>query len=154
VQLIERDVLETLQLQRETQMRLREVGGANSKLHARLRMYVDIVSNGLPLLPQVPRCHAHPLRLQHFEIEVLDVVDVVVSKLKRFNANDVSDIAAMIELERVPHAPLVERFRSALDLAVDFRAHQVPLYIANLNRVERDFLDVAETAFELPGWVD
>jgi hypothetical protein len=67
-------ILETLQLQRETQMRLREVGGANSKLHARLRMYVDIVSNGLPLLPQVPRCHAHPLRLQHFEIEVLDVV--------------------------------------------------------------------------------
>lgn len=60
----------------------------------------------------------------------------------------------MIDLERVPHARLIERFQSALDLAVDFRADEVPRYIANLNRVERDFFAVAETTFELPGWVD
>ncbi|HEX5660845.1 MAG TPA: DUF6036 family nucleotidyltransferase [Polyangiales bacterium] len=148
------DILETLALGPEVQKRLREIAGADSKLYDRLRMYVDIVSNGLPLLPQVPQCHAHPLVLQHFELEVLDVVDVVVSKLKRFSANDVSDISAMIDLEHVPHMRLVDRFRSALDLAIDFRADQVPLYIANLNRVERDFFGVDESSFELPGWVE
>jgi hypothetical protein len=146
------DVLETLDLDQEAQRRLREVGGADSKLHDRLRMYVDIVSNGLPLLPQVPCCHIHPLALRHFELEVLDVVDVVVSKLKRFSANDRSDIGAMIDLDLVPHARLLERFRSALDYAVDFRGDLVAGYIANLNKIERDYFDVAETTFELPSW--
>ena len=33
----------------------------------------------------------------HLTVHVLDVVDVVVSKLKRFSPNDVSDIRAMTE---------------------------------------------------------
>jgi hypothetical protein len=41
--------------------------------------------------------------LAHFRIEVLDVVDVVVSKLKRFHANDLRDIEAMVDRDLVPH---------------------------------------------------
>jgi hypothetical protein len=54
----------------------------------------------IPFLPQVPLWHSMPklsASLRHFEVEVLDVVDVIVSKLKRFNANDVSDIEAMVD---------------------------------------------------------
>jgi len=32
--------------------------------------------------------------LKHFELTTLDVVDVVVSKLKRFNSDDAGDVAA------------------------------------------------------------
>lgn len=148
------DVLETQELEPELKARLVEVAGLNSRLHNRTRLYLDIVANGLPFLPQVPRCHLQPLALQHFELEVLDVVDVVVSKLKRFSASDSGDIAAMVDLDLVSHEALLSRFRSALDFAMDFRADQVGRYIRNLNRVERDYLAVEETEFELPGYVD
>ena len=50
-------------------------------------------------------------RLRHFDLEVLDAVDVVVSKLKRFNPNDRTDIEAMVERSLVPYARLLARFR-------------------------------------------
>jgi hypothetical protein len=53
----------------------------------------------------------------------LDVVDVAVSKLKRFHANDQADIGAMIARGLVSHERLVERFR------------------------------VEETEIELPSWI-
>jgi hypothetical protein len=85
---------------------------------------------------------------------VLDVVDVVVSKLKRFNANDQSDIDAMIERGLVPHDRLIDRFRAAVDEFMgDARAEDLPKYVANLHRVERDMLVVPETEIELPSWI-
>ena len=50
------------------------------------------------MLPHAPKWHAVavPLAANTLRIEALDVVDVVVSKLKRFHANDRSDISAMI----------------------------------------------------------
>jgi hypothetical protein len=129
----------------------------NSAMHARHRVYIDIVANGVPFLPRGPRFHAvEALKsLQHFEIVVLDIVDVVVSKLKRFSANDQSDIEAMIELGHVEHALLVSRVRSAVDSFVeDARAEeQLPRCIRNLHRVERDLFDAAESEIELPGWL-
>lgn len=86
-------------------------------------------------------------------IELLDhdVVDVVGSKLKRFSANDQADIDAMIQHGLVPHHALLDRFRSAVDVfACDARAEDLPKYVEHLHRVERDLLDVEETAIELP----
>lgn len=148
------DVLETLELTTDTKARLLEVGGEKSPLYRRLRMYIEIVSNGLPFLPQVPRCHLHTLELKHFEIEVLDVVDVVVSKLKRFSANDIGDIKAMVDLSMVTHDTLIERFQRALDFCVDSRGEDVYGYIANLHRVERDYFDDEQTRFDLPSWLE
>jgi hypothetical protein len=92
--------------------------------------------------------------LSHFEVHVLDVVDVVVSKLKRFNAIDQNDIDAMIELDLVPHDRLVERFESAVDwFSSDARADDLPGYVANLNVVETEYLLVEPTDIELPSWV-
>lgn len=150
------DVLQTVDLSSETRARLVAVAGRDSALYTRHRCYLDIVANGLPLLPQIPRWHALPTlteSLQHFDIEVLDVVDVVVTKLKRFNANDVSDIAAMIERNLVSHGALVGRFQNAIDFAMDARADDIPQYVCNLQRLERDEFGVAETVFDLPNWI-
>jgi hypothetical protein len=147
------DVLETDEISQATRAQLIALAGENTTLHKRHRVYIDIVGNGIPFLPRRPNYHFVPAlsTLVHFEVSVLDVVDVVVSKLKRFHANDQSDIQAMIDGEHVPHEKLIERFRTAVDWWTgDPRADQLPRYLKNLNRVERDFFGVAETSIELP----
>ncbi|MFS8070703.1 MAG: hypothetical protein ACMG6S_30425, partial [Byssovorax sp.] len=82
------------------------------------------------------------------------VVDVVVSKMKRFSANDQSDVQAMIDRDLVPPAQLVSRFRAAVDVfSGDARAEDLPCYVRRLHRVERDMLGVPETDIELPDWI-
>jgi uncharacterized nucleotidyltransferase DUF6036 len=151
------DVFETTDLTDEVKRRLVALAGSGSALHRRRNLYLDIVANGVPFLPHVPIWH--PVlelngALEHLDLAVLDVVDVVVSKLKRFNANDQSDIDAMIVRELVPHERLIDRFRAAVDeLIGDARAPDLPKYVANLHRVERDMLLVPETEIELPSWI-
>jgi hypothetical protein len=151
------DVLETLDLNDETKTRLLAVAGKNSDVHVRQRLYLEIVPSGLPFLAQVPRWH--PLSelnqsLRCFDLVVLDVVDVVVSKLKRFSPNDASDIAAMVDRGLVIHGDLIRQFRSAVDAySMDARAPDLPKYVTRLHQVERDLLSVDETEIELPGWI-
>jgi hypothetical protein len=120
-------------------------------------MFVEFVSQGLPFLAQKPvwrSCPELDASLRHFSICVLDVVDVVVSKLARFHADDRTDLQAMIALGLVAHDALIARFEAAKDIRQDTSyADDLPKYIANLNRVERDYLGVAESAIELPSWV-
>ncbi len=150
------DVLETSALSDDTRAQLLQLAGKGTALHTRHKLYVDIVAGGLPFLPQGPRWIPLVLDppLEHFDVAFLDVVDVVVSKLKRFSANDRSDIAAMIERELVPHSELVKRFSSAAKwFEMDARAPQeLPKYIRHLNQIERDELGVPETSIELPSW--
>jgi len=151
------DVLRTSEITPEVDQQLITIAGKGSKLAKRHRLYLEVVSSGLPFLPQKLNCHemtALNAALSNFEIEALDVVDVVVSKLKRFNANDRTDIGQMVDLGLVPHARLLERFRSAFDcFAHDARASDLPKYVANLHQVERDMLGVTPTDIELPGWI-
>ena len=150
------DILETAELVAEARDHLLELAGEHTSLHKRHRLYIDIVSNGLPFLPHSPKYH--PVQslasLLNFEVFTLDVIDVVVSKLKRFHANDQADIIAMIEADHVPHAKLIERFRSAVDVFLgDSRSDELPRYVRNLNRIERDQFGVDATEFEFPEWV-
>ncbi len=151
------DVLETASITGEIKKALLAVAGKGTKLHTRHGIYVDVVASGLPFLPHGPMWHALTElngTLRVFEVEVLDVVDVVVSKLKRFHADDQSDVKAMVDRDLVPHAVLVERFRSAADVfSGDARAEDLPRYVRNLHRVERDLYGVAESEVELPAWV-
>ena len=151
------DVLETDDVTAHVKQRLLDLAGKDSELHRKHRIYVDIVLNGVPFLPQKALYHpqtAFNATLRHLELEVLDVVDVVVAKLKRFHANDRSDIEAMVERNLVPHGRLVTRFEEAVDyFSGDARAEDLPAYVRNLNTVERDFLGVATTCVELPGWI-
>src|SRR5712692_9861631 len=78
------DILETALLTAEIKDRLTKLAGPDSELHDRHRIYIDFVAPGLPFLPHVPLYHpliALNRRLSNFEIEALDVVDTVVSKL-------------------------------------------------------------------------
>jgi hypothetical protein len=60
----------------------------------------------------------------------------------------------MVDLDLVPHERLIERFRAAVDeFSGDARADQLPAYVANLHRVERDMLGVAESDIDLPSWI-
>lgn len=151
------DVLDTAILTGETKERLLAMAGKKTMLHARHLIYLDIVENGLPFLPRPPQWHPLPelnASLRTFEISVLDVVDVVVSKLKRFHADDQSDVGAMIDRDLVTHARLVSRFRSAVEVfSMDARAYDLPRYVRNLHRVERDMLGVPETEIDLPEWI-
>lgn len=148
------DVLQTSDLSSETKQRLLNLAGRDTEIHKRRRLYIDVVSGGLPFLPQRPDWTHLNLELEHFELSVLSVVDVVVSKLKRFNANDISDIEAMIARDLVPHDMLIERFNLAANMAAyDARAEDLPKYVENLHQVERDMLTVPESDIELPSWV-
>jgi hypothetical protein len=152
------DVLETDDLTVHVKKRMLDLAGEGSELHRKHGLYIDVVSSGIPFLPQGALYHpqaALNAALSHFELEVLDIVDVVVAKLKRFHANDRSDIEAMVERDLVPHGRLVARFEEAVDYFVcDARAEDLPKYVRNQHAVERDFLGVEETDVELPGWID
>jgi hypothetical protein len=151
------DVLETSELAGITRERLLLLAGKGSDLHKRWRMYLEIVASALPFLPQSPAWRGISelnAELRHFSVDVLDVVDVVVSKLKRFKPNDVSDIEAMVDRDMVPHDKLILRFTSAVEsYSMDSRAHDLPAYVGNLNRVERDMFGLAPTEIDLPPWV-
>jgi len=148
------DIFETTELDASTQRHLIEVAGFGTKLHSRRAMYIDIVKNGVPFLPHVPEWHALPAinaRLTKLELRVLGIVDVVVSKLKRYNPDDQSDIEAMIDRGLVSHQRLVSRFVAAVDeFSGDARAADLPKYLSHLHRVERDMLGVPESEIELP----
>ena len=150
------DILETAEILPDTKARLLKLAGRGTELHLRHRHYLEFVPGGLPLLRQNPLWHSHArmrARLRHFEIEVLDVVDVVVSKLKRLHADDASDIEAMVERGLVPHSSLLECFRDAVDFhALGAGADDVARCLANLHWLERDVLGVTETEIELPDW--
>jgi hypothetical protein len=124
------DVLETTSLTDEIKTRLLAIAGKDSRLFDRHRFYLEIIASGIPFLPHGPIWHplaALNADLERFRIEALDVVDVVVSKFKRAHAVDMDDIAAMVDAGTVPHARLIERFRSAVDLfSCDARASDLP----------------------------
>lgn len=151
------DVLETANLTEEIKTRLLTIAGERSPLFERHRLYLQVVAPGLPFLPQAPAWHtlaALNASLVHFEIEVLDVIDVVVSKFKRAHAVDMDDVAAMVDAGIVPHARLIERFRSAVDVfSCDARSSDLPKYVAALHRAERDYFGVPETDIELAVWI-
>jgi hypothetical protein len=151
------DVLETLQVTGAVKEKLAALAGKRTPLHKRTGLYLDIVIPGLPFLPHGPVFH--PQRklnegLRCFAIEALDVTDVVVSKLTRFNQNDADDARAMIDAGFVKHERLIERFNAAVDgFSLDSRAEDLPRYIKNLHRIERDMLRVPESHIKLPDWM-
>lgn len=151
------DVLETAELAGATKQHLLELAGRDSELARKHHLYIDPVPEGLAFLPRTPRWNPLPdvdAELTHFRVHVLDVLDVVVSKLKRWWATDRQDIDAMVQRGLVDHAKLVDRFRSAADrLADGAEARCLPDCLENLHTVERDMLVVDETPIELSSWV-
>jgi len=149
------DILETAAIAGDVRRELLALAGRGSVLAVKYRLYLDIVGHAIPFLPQRPNFKPAGLaRLKHFEVVVLDVTDVVVSKLKRFSANDAADIRAMAERGLLQPAALAARFQAAADaFSIDARAEDLPKYVRNLHSVERDFLGVPESDIRLADWL-
>ncbi|MFH1726165.1 MAG: DUF6036 family nucleotidyltransferase [Elusimicrobiota bacterium] len=149
------DVLESAEITPAVKTQLLELGGPKTSLSEKYRMYLEVVTQAILFWPQRPVFHpVRDLALKNFSVEVLDVTDVVVSKLKRLNQNDSDDIKAMSTRKLLDHGKLASRFESAVDMySMDARAEELDKYIANLNRVERDFLGVPESEIEKPDWM-
>jgi hypothetical protein len=150
------DVLETPELTPEVGGVLLRLGGKQSGLHLRHRMYLELLKAAFPFLPEGPLWH--PVRfdppLGRLHVEALDVTDVCVAKLARFHRTDRDDIAAMVERGLVEADHLALRFRSAVERwHFDARGDDLPRIIRNLHRVERDELGVEESEIELPAWL-
>jgi hypothetical protein len=152
------DILEAASLDAVTKASLLALAGKSTELHARHRMYLEVVGLGVPFLAHRPIWHPQrtiDAALHHFTIYALDVVDVVVSKLARFHSDDRADIQAMISSGLVTHGALAARFEAAKDIRQDSSyAYDLPKYVPNLHRVERDYLGVQESTIELPPWVE
>lgn len=151
------DVLQIGQLTAvEVVAALEKIAGVGSALAKRHRAYLDIVAPGAPFLPHPMQFHALEKlneKLRNFRVEVLDIVDVVVSKLKPFRAQDVDDIRHLADLGLIAPGKLVERFQSAVDYwSMDARVSQLPRYVENLHVVQRDLLGSEESSIELPRW--
>jgi hypothetical protein len=150
------DVLETAELTLEVKQELLRLAGRESELFLRHKLYIEFVGGGLPFLPPSPVwCDPPGLgTLEHFQILTLDIVDVVVSKLARFSAIDVSDIEAMVSRDLVPHDKLIERFRAAMNgFEMDARADRLPRFIERLHEVERDIFGIECTNIEIPAGI-
>jgi hypothetical protein len=149
------DILEADELTPAVRAQLLALAGPKSVLYGKYRMYIEVVLKAILFWPQSPSFHPIPvLTLKNFTVEVLDPTDIVVSKLKRLNQNDIDDIRAMAGKNLLDHKKLVSRFESAVDrFSADARAEDLPAYIRNLNRIERDFLGVPESRIELPEWM-
>lgn len=146
------DVLESKENTVAIKEQLLALAGKNTDLHAQFGMYVDVVFRALLFLPTKAQFHPLPgLSLKNFKIELLDVVDVVISKLSRFNNSDRNDIRAMADRGLIDHARLVKRFEAAaLWFSCDARAEDVPRYLKNFHTVERDMLALPLSEIELP----
>lgn len=148
------DVLAVTEFEPSIKAELLALAGRRSALHSSFGLFLDIVGNGLPFLPHAPLWHAHAMEIPSFTVKVLDIVDVVVSKLKPYRPGDIDDITAMTRRGLVPHARLLERFEGAkLELAHDARARDLYKVIENLHEVERDLFGLEPTEIELPSWV-
>jgi len=143
------DVLEVPSLDPATSERLRAVGGPGSPLHHGTGMYLDLVGLGVPLLPAEPLWHEYPMQLLHFDIYVLDVADVVISKLKRWSASD--HVRQMVERGFAKHPRLVERLNEVIRrFWFDARADLLPDMVARFHRAETDWFAIEPSAFALP----
>jgi hypothetical protein len=152
------DVIRSDAITEDVARRLLALAGKDTKLFERHRMYIELVHSGILFRRQKVEWiepAALNARLTNFHVEVMSVVDVVVSKLKRLHQNDLDDIAAMVDLELVTHEALIATFREAVDFTMDAKADDLPKFRANLHRVERDMFGIEEpTVIELPSWID
>ena len=55
------DVLETKELDAQTKQQLLAFAGRGTALHIKHRIYIDVVANGIPFLPQAPIWHRRSL---------------------------------------------------------------------------------------------
>ncbi len=103
------------------------------------------------MLPAQALWHPHDLFLSNFEIRILDLADVAVSKLKRWNADDREDIRAMIEGDHLERRHFLSRFQEVIErYRSDGRADLLRVMAQRFNQAEEDWFGVDGTPFHFP----
>jgi hypothetical protein len=153
------DILYAHPVDGQVKDRLLSLGGQGTVLATRHRVYIDVVTSGILMLPAQPKYIPIPdltARLTNFEVEALSIPDVVISKLKPFRPTDIADINAMILRGHITHDQFLSLFQSAVDRFADGATGtaKLPQIVQNFNQIERDSFGVEETEIELPPWVD
>jgi len=147
------DVLESAPINQALKEELLGLGGRGTTLAKRHDIYLDIVASGILFLPAATVYR--PLTelsesLACFEVEVMDIQDACITKLKRFNANDQADIAAMARLGLLDHLRFRDRFLSAIDhCRGQAFSDDYPKIVRRFNQVERDIFLVQESHINL-----
>jgi len=143
------DIIKTHQMSKELCDLLDELAGKGSPLHQKHRVYLDIVGPNVPMLPREPIWQPYTgVRLRNFRVSVLDIADVLVSKLKRFHGDDQDDIQAMIDNKALTHEHMLERFFLVIDrYRHDGQSRHLPKMAQRFNDIERDGFLVDETDF-------
>lgn len=140
------DILELSDAPKNISSALQKLAGKETRLAKQHALYLDIVMEALPLLPPKPIYHDHKLQLKNFKLKLLDITDVIVSKIKRFNPHDIEDINEICKLKLINQNKLLERFKLAIDAwKIDARQECFDNYIENFHVVQRDYLLVKET---------
>lgn len=152
------DFLEIDEISENAFKAILKLGGKGSPLSKKFRLFIEIVKRPIPFLPVKPNfvilTHLNK-KLKNFRVEVLEIVDVLVSKLKPYRPQDLEDIREMINRNLVDPDKFSKRFLLAKERwLMDARAHELKSYIENFHEVQRELLGVLETPIELPAWLD
>ena len=127
---------------------LSEVAGKGSDIHRLTGYYVDIVPPGWFPHAQGWGGRAVPIkvpRLRHINLKVLELHDLILSKLKRFGSGDREDIRSLCNRDDFDIATLRERYHQARQL-YDYDEREK--LDENFQIVEVEFLGEQPTRFE------
>jgi hypothetical protein len=128
--------------------RLSEDAGKGSELHRTTGYYLDIVPPGKFPQEWGWRSRAKSVELQgleHIELRVLELHDLILSKLKRFAGKDQEDIRALCERREFEVETLRSRYTQAR-LRYDYDEREK--LDANFRFIETEFLAHEPTDFE------
>jgi hypothetical protein len=147
------DVLESAPINQAIKQELLELGGKRTPLANRHGIYLDIVPSGILFLPGASVYHLLPelsAALACFDVQVMDITDACITKLKRFSGNDQADLAAMVKLGKLDHARFLDRFLSAIDYCRGQAfSDDYSKIVDRFHQTERDIFLVPETHIDL-----
>ena len=124
---------------------LHEHAGKDSRVHVDTGLYLDVVAAGLFLSEHGWQGRAHPFgeaNLERLRVYVLELHDLILSKVKRFNAKDQQDVEWLCYREELDIEILRERYRRARQLLDHDEKEKADV---NFNHIETAFLGLRPT---------
>lgn len=116
--------LDHIQSPRELVADLQTIAGKGSPLHRKYDLYVDYVG-GIVTLPLNfdERLIEVPLRFKNLRIFVVEIYDLVLSKLERNSPKDYGDVRFLAEKYTLSFSVLRKRFDDELDFMANRERH-------------------------------
>ena len=132
----------------EVLRKLSDVAGKDSEIHRLTDYYVDIVPPGW--FPNAPGWHERAVPvdvpgLRHINLRVLELHDLILSKLKRFGSGDRQDIRSLCDRDELDIRTLRERYEQARQLYDHDEREKLD---RNFRIVEVEFLGLEPSDFD------